>query len=473
MFSRINDWLGRSLLVLLLIKPTIDLGWWITLPLGIRVPPLFAGLLCLFLLPLRLQAARTSPPFLRLFEVFIGLHLIALVIGIDTNERLTALGVIEWSLRILNSYLIYYLVFAAATRNYYRDVTPFIQAIFIGSTIPLLANLVAVPLGLDFGVHQRGATAESLAFRETGLYYDAGTLANMVFFHAVFTVFLLHLSPSRRKILFVLPMLLLLMADLYLISLTKSRAVTIELTMFMFVYLLMFQRRWGKILAPAAAAVTLGAAVLLFDIDIGDMLVRFESETTALEGETDFEVSGDRVSFGSLRGLGSNRGMLWEMALSDLLRRSVTELLFGNFSQTVSHSDYLDIMSRSGFISLVIYLIAMVGLTLRALRLSRTARNSRDRTLYFMAFTLLICYLAYAIPFRPLAYTTSAWYMWLVVGLAMARAYLAPMEAAAARHRAEQEQHAGEPPEQPEPGPADEDPEASEFPLRPRPTRRT
>jgi hypothetical protein len=52
-----------------------------------------------------------------------------------------------------------------------------------------------------------------------------------------------------------------------------------------------------------------------------------------------------------------------------------------------------------------------------------------------MAFTLLICYLFYSLPFRPLGYTTTAWYMWTVIGLAMARSRLAPMEAAAAAAR--------------------------------------
>lgn len=439
MFSRIHDNLGRALLVLFLIKPTVDLGWFLALPIGITtVTPLhiFAGLLFVYLLQIRIQGARTTPPFLRLFEAFLYLHIISLFIGITTNDRLTLIQVVDFMLRIGDSYLIFYTAYLAATRYKYRDMTPFVKAIVIGSSIVIVANTIAAPLGWDFGVRQPGISDEEMAYRQRGLYYDPGVLANVAFFHVIFTVFLLHLSPSRSRITFTGPLLLLLVADLYLISITKSRAVMVEIALFGFFYLLVFLKGMSKIVAPIAASAVLGLAVLIFDVNLEDLFVRFESDAAALEGDAEIGIeSGGEVSFGSLEGLGNNRVALWANALTVLLERPPAEMLFGNFRGSVAHSDYIDIMARSGLVSLVLYLVMMVGLTVTCLRLTRNAMNNHDRTIYFMAFVLLICYLFYALPFRPLNYTTTSWYMWTVIAMALARARLAPLELAAAKNK--------------------------------------
>lgn len=462
MLSRVHDTIGRSLIILFLVKPLVDLTWFIGFPFfgQVRSPMhIFAGLVFLYFLPLRFRSGAATPPFLRLFEVFLGLHFLALFVGVATNPKLTLANVVDFMLRISNSYLIYYLAFLAAARYQYRDVTPFVKAIVIGCTLPVIANAIAVPLDIDFGVYQPGISKEELAFRERGLYYDAGVLANMAFFHMAFSVFLLHLSPPKGNLLFSGFLLVLITLDLYLISTTNSRSFILQVAIFGFIYLLMFQKGWGKVLAPVMTVVILGVSSAVFDIDVDDLFVRFESESAALEGEAEIGISATgEVSFGSLEGLGSNRGALWAAALTRIFKRSGVEILFGNFTGSVAHSDYIDVLARTGVVGLLVYLTLIIGLTLRSWRNAGSARSSHDRTIAYMAFILLICYAAYSLPFRPLGYTTTSWYMWMIIAFAMARARLAPLEAiAAARARA-----ADEPPpaaESSEEGPENEEPE--------------
>ena len=446
MFSSVRDNIGRSLLVIFLIKPTVDLTVFLSFTLGgVRISALhvFAGLLFFYLLPFRFQLGRNTPPFLGLIEAFIGLHIVALAIGFGTNPRLNWIQVIDFMPRILDWYLIYVAAFLAAIRYRYRDVAPFFKAIVLGSSIAIIANIIAVLGGIDLGALHRGATMAGGDFRRSGLYSDAGVLAAVAFFHLVFTVFLLHLRSARGRWLITGLIMLLVMGDLYLIAMSKSRAVMVELAIFGAVYLAVFQKGMGKILAPIAAVVVIGAALLVFDIDMGDLFVRFDSDVAALESGGDFEVgAGGEVSLGGLEGLGSNRGVLWAAAMTRLLKRSALELMLGNFSNSGSHSDYLDVVARVGIIGLLVYLAFLIGLTLRCWRLAQKAQRPPDRALYFMGFTLLLCYLFYSLPFRPLGYTTLNWYMWTVIGLGMARSRLAATEAMAARRQQQAEDEA-------------------------------
>lgn len=440
MFSRINDGIGRTLLVVFLIKPLVDLAYFLSFPLGgFRLGPLhvFAGLLFFVLLRYRFQAGRNTPPLLALIETFIGLHLISILIGIDANPRLTFIQVIDYMLRVLDSVLIYVAAYLAAIRYRYRDATPFIKAIVIGSSIAVVLNVIAIQLGISPGVwEEKAGSAAAAEFRVAGLYYDPGVLANVAFFNATFVIFLLHLTPKRSTLL-VVAAVLLAIADLYLIGLSRSRAGMLQLAIFGLIYLWVFQKGWRRIFAPIAAAVVLGGAVSVLGIDLEDLFVRFESDVTAIEGDVDVSLSsGGEVSLGALEGIGSNRGALWADALTKIVNKPLAQILFGDFSISVSHSDYIDILSRTGLVSLILYLAVILGLTAKALRLSWSARNPHDRTLYFMAFTLLLCYLFYSFPFRPLNYTTTSWYMWAVIGLAMARSRLSDAEALAAARKA-------------------------------------
>jgi O-antigen ligase len=447
MFSEIRDGTGRSLLVVLLIKPTIDLGYMFSVTLaGVRIAPtvIFGGLIFFYYARYRLNSGPRMPPMSRIIEALILLNIVSVAIAVTQGDRVTPFMVINYLLRILDSYLIYLTAFLAALRYGYGDIGPFVKAIVIGSAVAVFANAAAISFG--FGGWAKGAFSDLGSLRQSGLYYDPGVLSNVAFFNLVFGVFSLHSGKGSRTIwrAFVIVLVFL---DLYLIASAKSRAVMIEMAIFGFIYLLLFQRAWGKIVAPIAAIAIVSTALVVFDISMEELFVRFESDVAAIQGESGegVTVEGDEVSLGRYESVGGNRLAIWAEALTEFLQGSPLAIVFGNFRTSVSHSDYIDIAVRNGVVGLMLYLLLLTTLASRSWMAARRARPGPDRTLYFMAFTLLICYMFYSLPFRPLYYTTSAWYMWLVVGLAMARECRAAAEGRAARRASKPAATEGEP----------------------------
>jgi hypothetical protein len=425
MFGPIQDRIGRSLIVLFLIKPLIDLGYFLSFSVGpIRIAPTtVAGLLiCLYFATFRFQGSRFMPPYIRVFEAFLAVNLVSIVLGAFISERFLLNAMFVLALKILNSYFLFFAAYKAATAHQYQDFTPFVRAIVLGSAAAVVLNLAAIGLNVE---NPASDYSSDLGDRERGLYYDAGVLANLAFFNLIFAVFWVHMQ-RRKSILWLLVIGLLIMADLYLISASKSRSVMIELAVFAIIYTWLFQKRFGKILAPLAGAAIITVAIVAFDINTEDLFVRFEGDIDALGSEgpgvgTVNSGVGEKVTLGKYEAIGGNRGGLWANALTEIFQRSTIEILLGDFFATsLAHSDYIDVLGRNGIIGIILYLTLLVGLFRDTFAAIRRPMNDRERVVHFVAFILLICYMLYSMPFRPLSYTTSAWYMWLMLAFSLA-----------------------------------------------------
>jgi hypothetical protein len=181
--------------------------------------------------------------------------------------------------------------------------------------------------------------------------------------------------------------------------------------------------------------VVIGVATLTFNVDYGDFLGRFGTDVEALSDRESGEVgigAGGEVSLGKYERLGNRRVGMWADALSDILQRDVLGILLGEFARSVAHSDFIDVLARNGVVGFLLYIMLMTALPLRAWSQLRRAQSDSSRTLHFMAFALLVAYLLYSFPFRPLNYTTTSWYMWVIVGLSMARITVVRRQAARA-----------------------------------------
>jgi O-antigen ligase len=411
----IKDNVGRVLIGVFLIKPIIDLFpgaalWWG--PLRLAPTTIFGALVFALLVPYVFGRRRHAPPFGRIFEAFLIVNALSIVVGIISGSNLGLVGTINMILRILDSYVIYTVAFVAARRYAYDDVTPVVTAIVVGSTIVVVLNVVAVSFGITGFVRQAPTDVSVYgSLRQRGLYYDPGSLANVAFFSLVFTAFRFHLARAN-KALWLAFALIVIFADLYLIAASKSRAVIIELGIFGLVYMVLYQRAWGKLAAPVVVGGIILLGTVFFKTTYEEIFLRFETDVAALEdtsgSEAGVTTSGD-VSLGKYAGLGSNRGALWAAALTEILQRPLGVLLIGDFSADArAHSDYIDVLGRNGIIGLILYVTIMVGLALKALGYARSTPRGHDRIVHFMAFTLALCYLLYAIPFRPLMYTTRA-----------------------------------------------------------------
>jgi O-antigen ligase len=282
-----------------------------------------------------------------------------------------------------------------------------------------MINLAAIKLG--YGGVKIGSEYSRGPHREVGLYFDAGTLGNMAFFNFTFTVFGFAAARSR-KTLWLLVAIASALVDLYLIAISGSRAPLVMLAVAAMGYL-WYLRGWARIAAPILGTLLLLAAGTLFLDDSSPVLERLEGDVAALESDDPGigqSMSG-RVSLGKYESLGNNRGRLWADALTELFRQPTADIVFGSyFSKIRAHSDYIDIMARNGIVGLGLYVFLIYGLGLKTLTLARGATRPDHRLLQILACVLLACYAFNCFPFRPLVYTTTNWYMWTIVALALA-----------------------------------------------------
>jgi hypothetical protein len=366
---------------------------------------------------------RFVPPFGRLFELFLAINAISLVLGLVLGSTLPLGLTVATVFKMLDAYVVFSAAYLAAQRYGYTDIRPFLTAIVAGEAIVVFLNVLAINLGLTGLLAQNPEFDAMSGGRERGLYYDPGVLGNMAFFSLVFTVFRFHLARSGKAIWLVFTIVIVL-ADLYLIAVSQSRAIIVEIGIFALIYMALYQRAWGKILAPIAIGVIVLIGASLTQSSYDEIFGRFESDVAALKAsETQNEgvTASGKVSLGKFEGLGSNRGMLWAEALTGIGQRSVLEIVIGHFSYDVGgHSDYIDVLARNGVIGLIVYLMLLGGLSYRTFSYARSAAQGHDRVLHFLAFTLVLCFMLYAFPFRPLEYTTTAWYMWTMLAFSLA-----------------------------------------------------
>ncbi len=442
MFKEIPDRIGAALLLLFLTKPVVDLFWSKFVMVGgvrIALAHVVGVVIILYFGFVLLRDTHGAPPLASLFKVFLGINAVSMCLGMFLNPYFTPVAIIDFSIRLLDSYLVFVAAYIAVIAHQYRDVSPFIFSVAVGAAIAVIVNVIAIKLGYggtkadvgallgELGESQAIVVDSTTDLRERGLYFDPGALANVALYSLVFTVFAFHLV-ERRRVLWFCAAAVVVACDLYLVYLSLSRSAMLLLAIFVIIYTLMVQR--GKARVGTIAVIGL-VLVLGVGASYERLLLRFEGDIAALKdvGSSDSglvsnETSrlSDDISLGDFERLGNNRGAEWAEALNEIVNRSGIELLLGNFQSTVAHSDYVDVLSRNGFVGLIVYVLLLILLLLRAHSLARAHDSADDRLIHYLAFTLVTMYVLYSFPFRPLSYTTSAWYMWAMIGVSFALA---------------------------------------------------
>jgi hypothetical protein len=410
------------LLILLLIKPVLDLFYSYYFFIGpFRLSPttVTAVFVIFYFVPFRLKYAQLVAPFAGVFGAFVALNLAGVAFGMATDPEARPASALDINIRLVGNYLVFFCAYAAARRHHYTDARPFLKAFVIGTGIAVIINLLAINLG--YGGTKVGVEQVSGPYREVGLYFDSGVLGAVAFFNLTSTVVYFHFAKSGKSLLLVLTIALVLI-DLYLMVISGSRAPIVQLVVAALFYL-WYLRGWGRIAAPIVAALILLAAGGLFLDEGNPAFERLQGDIAALESE-DLDIGqtmGGDVSLGKYESLGSNRGMLWANALTAISRQSGAEIIFGRyFSRIRAHSDYIDTLARTGIVGLGLYLLLIYGLALRTMAMARSATRDDDRAIKILACLLLTNYALYAFPFRPMLDTTTGWFTWTIVALALA-----------------------------------------------------
>lgn len=440
MSTRIKDLAGQSLIVLFLIKPTIDLFWsqYLTLgPLHISALHVTGVLVFLYFGFLLFRTSNSAPRYGWLFVSFILLHLVSISVGLFYSTNIDTIKIIDVLLRVLDSYLIFRIAYDAGINGRYEAHHHFLKAVVIGTSIALAVNTLAIILG--YGGGREVIRIDEQFVRQQGLYYDPGVLALVAVYNIIFIAYLFKQMP-RGRYLYRLLMIGMIFISLYMVYVSVSRAAVLLLAVFSMIYIAFVQKGSQKVIAIAFIAITIVASSAMFGLQAEKFQARFESEISTLTSDNtqSAPTAGDRISFGRFEGLGSNRVRLWAVALDRVLQRSTVEITVGSFFESSpSHSDYFDVLTRNGIIGLLIYVLMLLLFWKRTLSMSlRRGLSYNDKVIHALAFTLITLYVIYAFPFRPLSYTTTAWYLWAVVGFSFARMRLSLREASEAANSA-------------------------------------
>lgn len=417
--------LEKSLLALFLVKPVIDLFWGQYFTVGGKAlsPLHITGfLIFIYFGILRLSYPQYTAPYASVFRLFIIVNLLSAVTSIFFVDSPQYLKVVDILLRLLDSYLIFNIAYILGMTKQYESYVPFIRAIFIGAAIAAIVNVVAIVMG--FGAHLSADVVGATLARQQGIYSDPGVLGNAGLYGFIFAIVLFDIAP-KKSLLLKLFCIGISPVFLYLIFISLSRINLVLVFVFGLLYVSIYKKSIGSKLTAVIFAISIivfGSAVL--NLDYGSVAARFGSEISVLSAEEQeyASTSEGRVSFGKYEQLGNNRVMLWAIALDHILHRDVLELMIGNFYKSApSHSDYFDVMFRTGIIGLILYLLLLFLIEIRLFRLAMSQGDKKYQYVYFLGFALMTAHILCAFPFRPLSYTTTAWYMWTMLGFALAR----------------------------------------------------
>jgi len=419
-----NHIITSALIILFLVKPSIDLTWMFRIRLGgISISPLhIAGLVILIFFGIQyIKYTRHNTPYSIIFTIFIIVNIISIIIGLFFY-RFNIMAIMEIMILISASYIIYNVAFIAGTIDRNINYNKLIKAIIIGSGIAVFINFIAIKLG--YGGAKVGAQEALNGLRESGLYYESGTMSNVAQFHIIFTVLFLHLLEKNIKKLYIFFWYIFSFTTiaicLYVIYLGLSRSVMLQLTMFIFFYILLVQKATGKIILSSLIAIVVMGGLIQGDT-YDRLLIRFQGDIEVFEdNEENDRAEEEGVSLGKYEQLGNNRGKNWAKALTSIIDRTVIEIILGNFRSTHAHSDYIDVLSRNGIIGLIIYLFLLFALFFKTLGLTLIRSGKQHDIIHVWAWMLITFYIIYSLPFRPLLYTTTVWYMWAMLGFSMA-----------------------------------------------------
>ena len=416
-----SETIGAALILLFLVKPTIDILWF--LPFfsigGKQINTLhLTGILVLLYFGRYLFVFRgMSPPYAWVFKLFIVINFISVFVT-AYHEPVGFIPVVDLMLRMLDSLIIFSAAYYAAlycSRDYYYKL---VKAISIGAFVALTFNFVAILMGYEGREVTSGTT-----HRISGLYYDPGVLANVAVYAIVFTVFMGNMLPDRN-IMRKLHAGLVTMMALYVIYTGLSRAAIVLLGAFGVIYITLFKKGvLGRIVPPLilGGMLVLGA---ISGMDYVNYVDRFGSEIAVFSDSNERQTNTDKsVDLGKYEGLGSNRGQLIAYMLDDFIKRPTYQQLIGNFNITRAHSDYFDVLSRNGYIGLAVYVGMLLLIWKKALGYTlRRKDQTQEWKISVLGFTLISMYILYAFPHRPLYYTTIAWFMWAILGCMFAAA---------------------------------------------------
>lgn len=403
------------------VKPFVDLTWFLKISVGgsnVGAAHAVGGALAFYGIVLAIVHRQTRPLAHTLFVGFSLSYGVSALLATLGGSATFDLGTVDRLCRVVASVGVLHIGYLIGLRRNDGDAVQLLKAIFFGNSAALALNGAAILLDIELGKDLRSD------MRFGGVYYDPGVLAINAVQNVVFA---LYLAPGFRGWLQTVVRFGIPCMAIGLVGASGSRSAVVLLLAALLVYVAMYQRGGRKVSSFIAVAAVLGLLLTALDSQTNIVIERFTTEletvgdlSTKGIGEVGFDAQGD-FSLGNVERFGNNRGKNWAISLGEFLRRPIEMQILGDFESDSCHCDYIDILARNGVLGLGIYVCLLWHVLGATFRSFRTARSSVHRMVSTVAFSLVLMYALYSVPFRPSVYTTNAWYMWLLVGWTIAR----------------------------------------------------
>ena len=385
---------GSGMLLVFLSRPIVDATWDQLLIWEFNLGRLMSVLVPLAVLFHAMTSARGSDalrrmPFKGLWLAYSAYCLFFSVIMLVQESPVTGAEVF---FRHINGIVGFYVLQAWFADP--KQLQQLLKVLVLAGLFPLTVGLYQVVAGVQFNEQ----LSEGLT-RRIGLYHDAFTVR----FYMLQTLLsvLLYLSMFRPALLWRLGLLAMAGACFVVLYFAFSKSAFAALVAWWLIWVV-FRRD--------AAALTYGVlgGVVMVAATGGEVL---ETLATVFRKELGFvegEVGADRIFAGRLYG--------WAQILQEWSQLSVGEQWFGAGRRaTDAHNDYLQLLIHGGIVGVLLYvaLLATVGVSL----LWRAWRGSLLGVIGLMAFTL---WLIDSIGLVPSSYPGYQWFVWGLIGLALA-----------------------------------------------------
>lgn len=430
------------LIVLLAVKPFVDLTWDITLfsLAGFPINPLrIIGLVVFFRAALE-YASRRGPIAIyneKVILVFLGLMAFTSFANLATGYSSfdTSLNVF---LRIADSYLIYFT--CARILNKEADYRLIVGLVW-GTT--LMVSLFSIGL-YKVGTYEVDISQGVTRF--SGLYNDPGSPAyNAVLSMAYAALFMegYRLRKARAPALATLALVGTFVVAVAMLSITITKGAGVMFIIFIGLWYGIYRKR-TYLIAPLVVA----ALVYIYNTN-EDIQARLAPDLAVFSADHVTEDVASRIGGGRV------------FTFLQLLNLYATEfngfqMAFGSARWFGAHNQYLAFLLQLGLVGLVVFMVMLWRFYWRLWTLYSQYKHPAT----FMAIVMLTMFAVASLAGTPFYYTTFLWYLMLLVGMINVTSYRTP------RRKAEESSPAG-----------DETPDASEGhtargSLTPRPAPR-
>lgn len=393
-----NRYRSRAFIVVLLaIKPFIDLTWNIRLFSigGAAFNLLYITGFCVFIISGYLYFFQNDNKRIfnkRVIWLFLGLNLFTSIVAISFYNR-PVLRVVSFLLRHFDAYFIYFIGHKYIEND--RDKQRIIGIIWITTFLTSILSTIQYFMG----VYAIDITQNVQRF--AGFYNDPGTPSYNAVMAIVFGSLYLEICNRQRQLFPVITkiaFILTLLVSSFMLIITITRSAVLMLVVFSVMWVGLYKRKY-YLIVPA--------------IIISGYYIYTTSEDVQARMSAEIEfLTADSFSIELARPMGTGRVAVWERLLIYYSQNfDLFQKLFGNTGTFGAHNQYLAYLMQMGIVGLTVFLIMLFRFHMKLIHLYKRYKQPE----IYIALTVLCIFSVTALFGHPFLWTTLLWYLMILL----------------------------------------------------------